>query len=183
MQEKTDKNKSDMDLFGERLKYARELIGMSQSELSEAIGQKGYQTVSRYERGERFPNRTILALLAESLKTTVEWLMTGAIDKTICSAIEDLLFINFDRVDSLAAISKTNKKYLEAIAAYKISPSLEVVKSFNDANLFKKDEEKKTSESDKDKEIAELKGQLKAYKEMYENLLQSIRKGNCNEKS
>jgi len=74
-----DINNASMDFFCKGLKQARKLLGISQNELAEVVGHKGYQTISRYERGERFPDKSILVALSNRLNVSIDWLITSTI--------------------------------------------------------------------------------------------------------
>ena len=59
-----------MSTIGERIKKARELRNMTQSQLGEKLGVTGV-TVMRYEKGQREPNIETIFNLAEKLNVSV----------------------------------------------------------------------------------------------------------------
>ncbi|KPJ74797.1 MAG: hypothetical protein AMS19_14880 [Gemmatimonas sp. SG8_23] len=67
--------------FPARVREAREEAGLTQRELCEAVGAKSYQgdggTVAHWEAGRAYPSLPRLALLAEVLGVTSDWLLYG----------------------------------------------------------------------------------------------------------
>ncbi len=68
------KNEIELNGFGERLKSLR--AGFSQGEFAEKIG-ISQGALSAYERGDRLPNMDVLLKINESLKVSIDWLVTG----------------------------------------------------------------------------------------------------------
>ncbi len=57
-----------MDGFGERLKAARKMAGMSQQQLTDATCNRiTKQTLSKYEKGKMFPASDILLAISKAL--------------------------------------------------------------------------------------------------------------------
>ncbi len=69
-----------LETFGKRLKYAREIRGLLQSELSEKMGKKNNTEVSLWELDKRIPTLLTLRKIAEVLKVSIEWLLHGTGD-------------------------------------------------------------------------------------------------------
>ena len=67
-----------MSTIGERIKKARELRNITQSQLGEKLGVTGV-TVMRYEKGQREPNIETIFNLAEKLNVSVSYLL-GVVD-------------------------------------------------------------------------------------------------------
>lgn len=67
-----------MSTIGERIKKARELRNMTQSQLGEKLGVTGV-TVMRYEKGQREPNIETIFNLAEKLNVSASYLL-GVVD-------------------------------------------------------------------------------------------------------
>lgn len=65
-----------MFTLGERLKYARETRGMTQTQLAEAIGQH-QSTLAHWERGKARPSPEKVDLMAPVLGVATEWLLYG----------------------------------------------------------------------------------------------------------
>ncbi|MDR2208277.1 MAG: XRE family transcriptional regulator [Azoarcus sp.] len=64
-------------MIGNRLKRAREALGLSLRELEAAIqGQVSAQAIGKYERNEMMPSSTILLALAKALKVLPEYLLS-----------------------------------------------------------------------------------------------------------
>jgi Zn-dependent peptidase ImmA (M78 family)/DNA-binding XRE family transcriptional regulator len=59
---------------GRRLTQARESLGLTQSSLARAIGMSS-AAISRWERGEQFPETDALAQLSEKLSTPSSWFL------------------------------------------------------------------------------------------------------------
>ena len=67
-----------MSTIGERIKKARELRNITQSQLGEKLGVTGV-TVMRYEKGQREPNIETIFNLAEKLNVSASYLL-GVVD-------------------------------------------------------------------------------------------------------
>lgn len=67
-----------MSTIGERIKKARELRNMTQSQLGEKLGVTGV-TVMRYEKGQREPNIETIFNMAEKLNVSASYLL-GVVD-------------------------------------------------------------------------------------------------------
>jgi len=64
-------------MIGNRLKRAREALGLSLRELEAAIqGQVSAQAIGKYERNEMMPSSTILLALAKTLEVSPEYLLS-----------------------------------------------------------------------------------------------------------
>ncbi|WP_322176677.1 helix-turn-helix domain-containing protein [Acutalibacter caecimuris] len=59
---------------GQRIKAAREKVGVSQAQLAERLGVP-YQSISQWERDKRNPKYATLEKIAQALETTVDELM------------------------------------------------------------------------------------------------------------
>lgn len=123
MQEKNEINKSNMDLFGKRLRYIRELNNFNQDVLANKLGQKGYQTVSRYERGERYPNKSTMDMLAKYLNVSLECLLTGYVNENYSCEILLKLQKNCMSVKEIAEKLNVPEALLNAVVEKRISPS------------------------------------------------------------
>ncbi|MFA7439022.1 helix-turn-helix domain-containing protein [Castellaniella sp.] len=64
-----------MNTFGERLRYARELRGLSQKQLADACG-LSQSAISSYERGSRKSTQKLL-VIARKLEVDLYWLDGG----------------------------------------------------------------------------------------------------------
>ena len=64
-------------MIGNRLKRAREAVGLSLRDLEGAIhGQVSAQAIGKYERGEMMPGSTVLLALSKALHITPEFLLS-----------------------------------------------------------------------------------------------------------
>ncbi len=101
--------------FKERIKEARVKKGLSQSQLSKAIGVH-VTNISRYERGENRPTSDVLTKLANELDVTADFLMDGSMDDKAQSSISDKeLLSQFQKVSLLSNDRKAVvKELLEA---------------------------------------------------------------------
>lgn len=64
-----------MDIsFGDRLRIAREQIGLNQSELAKHIGVQA-AAISKYEKGNTLPNVETLAKICNFLDVSADWLL------------------------------------------------------------------------------------------------------------
>jgi phage repressor protein C with HTH and peptisase S24 domain len=62
--------------LGERLKYAREARGLTQTQLAEAVGQH-QSTLAHWERGKARPSPDKVDMMAPVLGVATEWLLYG----------------------------------------------------------------------------------------------------------
>lgn len=60
--------------FKTRLRYARKKLGITQAELSKAIGLTN-SMICHYERGAKVPQVGILIKLSKKLKVSTDWLL------------------------------------------------------------------------------------------------------------
>lgn len=67
----------EQDLFGERLKKAREVSGMSRKAMANRVGVK-LSTVEKWENGKMNPRANRLQLLASLLNVPLMWLLAGS---------------------------------------------------------------------------------------------------------
>jgi len=63
-----------MPFSGERLKQARQRIGLSQSDLGQQLG-VAYQQIGRWEQNHSLPSSDTLARMAQILGCTADWLL------------------------------------------------------------------------------------------------------------
>lgn len=68
--------------IGQRIKYCREQLGISQQELAERMGLKSKSTVCKIERGEDNLTTPIIERYANALNTTPEYLADWHPDNT-----------------------------------------------------------------------------------------------------
>lgn len=62
--------------FGERVRVMRKLLGLTQAELAEKLGVTNPAIVA-YEKGKQEPTLRNLLILAQTLNTSIDWLVTG----------------------------------------------------------------------------------------------------------
>lgn len=66
--------------FKDRLKEARELAGLNQTELAELLGNVTNKTISSYENGNSFPKTDILYKIFDVLHTTPNFLFQDVVN-------------------------------------------------------------------------------------------------------
>lgn len=70
--------------LGSRIRYARELRGLDQTQLSERLGLPGGNSmISRWENNHNSPQAAHLMQLVEILRIDGHWLLTGEGDATV----------------------------------------------------------------------------------------------------
>lgn len=115
------------ELFGERLKQARSMSGLSLRKLSEAIGGAvSYNALAKYENGEMMPNSEVLMAVAEATgqsygfffrekKAEIKELKfrsaTTAAGKKIAGVIQEKALDFFERYFEIEAILGVNSKF------------------------------------------------------------------------
>jgi transcriptional regulator with XRE-family HTH domain len=72
-----EENKKNFIAFGERLRFVREKLGLTQSEFASKLGFANYKAIGRFERGERLPNIEAIIRLVNLGNFNLHWLVTG----------------------------------------------------------------------------------------------------------
>jgi transcriptional regulator with XRE-family HTH domain len=67
----------DINTFGHRLAHARQLRGLTQTELARLCGWETQARISMYETDDREPSHADLIRLARVLGASIVWLLTG----------------------------------------------------------------------------------------------------------
>jgi transcriptional regulator with XRE-family HTH domain len=91
-----------MRILGQRMRQAREQLGLSQEDLAHKWGKKQYQ-VSEYENGKRRIYAHDLPQLANSLHVEVSYFFQNEIDQTDANLLEETLLHTFRNLRSKAA--------------------------------------------------------------------------------
>jgi transcriptional regulator with XRE-family HTH domain len=87
--------------FGERLKKAREIKGLTQVDLGKLLNVSD-ATVNRYEKEQRFPDKDMLKKLADILDCSVDYLLGRTDERRPAEQIiEDVLPITDPLLDDL----------------------------------------------------------------------------------
>ncbi len=76
MSRKADRPAAGYAVFGERLKKVRRLLGMEFIDMANAAGM-ARDTLSRYERGVKFPNLKYLRYLNSRHNVSLDYIMSG----------------------------------------------------------------------------------------------------------
>jgi transcriptional regulator with XRE-family HTH domain len=66
-----------METFGERLKKSRKDKSLSQTQLANLLGMEKHNAISNWEHDIAKPSADDLAIIAEILCVSVDWLLTG----------------------------------------------------------------------------------------------------------
>jgi transcriptional regulator with XRE-family HTH domain len=126
------KERGSLSVMGDRLRRLREGLGMSQSELGEAVkkmvGEKGTQShISNLEKstGDKLPSVPTLRALAVILETNTDYLLGltdddrphGQMDDQVVATIEDAEERRMvqETVDLMAQARKDEKEYIAAL--------------------------------------------------------------------
>jgi len=77
---RTVADKALMAAAGQRLRWVREVLGMSQAQIAEAVGitQSAW---SLYELGKRWPDQFEAPRLASKLKISLDYMLNGSLDE------------------------------------------------------------------------------------------------------
>lgn len=78
-----------MDIFSNRLREQRDKMGLSQAKLANRIGVKT-QTVSLWERGERYPTKPTLSRIADYFNVSIEYIIGESDDDSPRQEIIDM---------------------------------------------------------------------------------------------
>ena len=87
----------DLEFLGERIKDARERVGLSQEQLAKAM-RRDQRSISQYENGKRKVMITDLPLLAELLQVPIGYFFEGDEVNDIPDKFETQLLIEFRRL-------------------------------------------------------------------------------------
>lgn len=90
--------KDSPTVFPERLKHARELRGLNQSDLAAKTGLQA-SAISHFETGTRKPSFDNLRRLADKLEVTTDYLL-GRVDEPTQYAGAGAMFRHFDKLSS-----------------------------------------------------------------------------------
>ena len=85
------------DIFAERLRAARELRKMSQSELADESGLLP-SAISHFETGRRSPSFANLKVLSDALKVTTDYLIGRSDEMHVSSAISSKLLRHAEKM-------------------------------------------------------------------------------------
>jgi transcriptional regulator with XRE-family HTH domain len=104
--------------FPDRLRAARELRKLSQSDLAEKTGLQP-SAISHFEQDRRSPSFDNLKRMANALNVTTDYLLGRSDDPAMCGPAGDKLFRNAERMsaadlDALAAMAEALAKKNEA---------------------------------------------------------------------
>ena len=99
-----------MEIFGERLRAARQLRGLNQRELSDKLGVPP-SSVAHFEGGRRKPSFENLQRLATALNVTTDYLL-GRADEPIALAQSDPL------LRELAKLGGEDRELIAALLQY-----------------------------------------------------------------
>ncbi len=92
--------------LGKRLMELRKAKGMSQSDLAKKVG-LSYAQIGRYEKKGVQPPAEVLKKMANTLDTTVDFLINGATDEKAQASLKDAKLINyFKEVEQLPSEEK-----------------------------------------------------------------------------
>lgn len=89
----------DLETFGNRLRQARENVGLSQEELAVRVA-KNQRAISQYERGKRRMFVTDLLVFAEALEVPLAYFFTGEI---AVDELDEVLLTQFHRLSTIEA--------------------------------------------------------------------------------
>lgn len=98
-----------MDTMNLRIKYAREALGKTQTELGAAVGVTP-QAVQQWESGETAPRGKRIEAIAKALKVSLEWLQLGGNVGTKPRPI-DVFEDDFDLPDEEVEVPSYNIKF------------------------------------------------------------------------
>lgn len=110
---------------GERLRYFREVMGMSQAQIAKLF-QESQSNWARYETGTRIPH-TLLIELNENAFIDTDWLLSGRVNTTITNKLEHERRARFNTQREAALAIRIPEKLLAAIESGCIQPSNELV--------------------------------------------------------
>jgi transcriptional regulator with XRE-family HTH domain len=117
-----EKNVLKAEQFGDRLRFLRNCLGITQTEMARLLGNKSHTSLALYEGNFQKPNHSKLEKLSMIGLTTVDWLLNGKVDIGVCEKIKSTL----RRIGKESDVAKTlgvTIEYLHAIRDKRIAPS------------------------------------------------------------
>lgn len=112
--------------IGQRLKYVRNMLGMTQSEFSDIIGMERSQ-IARAERDQRELRFEHLTRIAKECNVNLNWLISG--DGSILENQKNLSSAEVKEIEELQEVSKTAHHQAEAIKTDNSISNPEVLES------------------------------------------------------
>lgn len=106
-----DYRQNYLQAFGQRVKSARESIGLSQQDLADKVF-TSKSMISSYENGLSDPRQSMIPLLSEALNVSIGWLMTGD-DSTLDYSSYGLLPVTKRKIPVLGNVHCGTPKYAE----------------------------------------------------------------------
>lgn len=106
-----DYRQNYLQAFGQRVKSARESIGLSQQDLADKVF-TSKSMISSYENGLSDPRQSMIPLLSEALNVSIGWLMTGD-DSTLDYSRYDLLPVTKREIPVLGNVHCGTPTYAE----------------------------------------------------------------------
>lgn len=165
-----EENASKTDSFGSRLKKARKLLKMGQSELSETIGYTGYQAISRYERGERSPDASILVLLSELLNVSSDWLLKGEKNQNLSLYLNECHKRQPLPIEKASQELNVPERFVQAIIDGEVSPTKDFYKRLCDSfGLYSREDYADKIDESPEKRKKRLIGEAALYNRNREN--------------
>lgn len=106
-----------LELLGDRIRFARERVGISQDELAVRLG-RDQRTISQYENGKRKVLITDLPVLARILRVPVSFFFEG---EDVLENLDKQLLTEFHRLDKdedKTAVLELIRLFSDAIERY-----------------------------------------------------------------
>ena len=124
--------------FGKTITFLRTQKGITQTELGERLG-VSFQAVSKWERGETYPDISILTDLADVLETTTDYLLRSG-ESTLSFKGKINVSDMIDGINSLKTmgelLGKENIIYRYAINGINEGMNTDIEAAFNDEFIF-----------------------------------------------
>lgn len=111
-----------MESLGARIKFLRECLGKSQTEMANLLGISKYTSFARYESGSRRPDKLALEKLASAGCTTVAWLIEGKVDRKVCEKIHATR-MRFGKIGEVSQRLGVTRGYLRSMEDGRLAPS------------------------------------------------------------
>ncbi len=129
---------ANTETLGNRIRVVRKCLGKTQTEMASLLGIKRYASISRYEDDSRKPDHAKLETIAKYGSTTIDWLLTGHINREIGEKINSTIMgmgKGREVSEKISPLLNVTPEYISAICNFKIEPSETFIDSF--CNLLK----------------------------------------------
>lgn len=124
--------------IADRIRYIRELLGLSQKDFAEKISVDHYMTILRYEGRKSKPTLSRINAIAAAGETTSRWLLTGLVDKKVCNDLVSELHRNTVTYETAAHLALVPIELILSFRRHIMEPSPHILNYLCDVCKLRK---------------------------------------------